>query len=169
MADGTDVLAAFLAVVAVLGVGWLTLRAVVRSPRMEPLRTRVAVTPVTKGPVQALLQAGGGPFSLAARLEGSARHTLSEWMAAKRGVPPVEAKEAALAGRVRLDPVLVHLMEERTFDAWWRDEAYARWKGPRGLFLVWYKLVELTGSRESRCVRYLDHMTKKLEETVLSE
>lgn len=154
---------------AVVAAVWLTVRAARAAPRVEPMRTRVHVASVAPGPVQALLasSAAGGAPVLAYRLEGSARQVLVEWMG-ERGVPAAEAREAAASGRVRLHPVLVHLLEEDDFEAWARHEARMRWRGPGFLFPPWYRIVSATGSREARCVRYLDLMTQKLEETVRS-
>lgn len=167
MAEGSDVFAGFLAVLAVLGAGWVTIRAATRAPRAAPLRVRAGVAPGTAGPVRALLDGAKDADTLSIRLEEPARRILLDWLAA-RGVPANEAGETARSGRLRLDPVLVHLLEQGSADEWWREDARARWRGPSFLFTPWRRLVELTGSREARCVRWLDLMTRKLEETVQS-
>lgn len=165
MASGA--LGAFVGFVATALAAWLLYVTWTRSPRLAALRPRSRVEPAQPGPVAQLAlvarSAGIDPFRAA--IEEETRAQLRAWAHA-RGVAPDAIPDAARAGRLRVPPVLLHALDHGGEAAWSREVSLAGFRGPRILFPFWSAFARLTESRDARTLRYLDALTRALQETV---
>lgn len=127
-----------------------------RAPRLGPVKPRSRVEPAQAGPVAQLaaLATSHGVVGFRETIEQETRAQLVAWMAARKKAP------------ADLPPILAAVVERSGEDAWLRDEAFGGYRGPEWLFPVWVRFTRLSESREARTIRYLDALTRALQETV---
>lgn len=150
-------------VLAVAGAAYLLYHAWTASARLGPFRPRAKIEPARLGPVGELVASGVQHTVFAHHIDAEVRAQLLAF-AQDRSIPAAEIPAAVADGRLTLPPLVLRSLEPGAQEAWAKERALSRYTGPRPFFFLWAIFARATESREAITIRYLDALTKELEE-----